>query len=139
MLPQGAIPRMAVLKFRRNNSGLLTGSLILFATGIGFFIYFSQLFNGIGQRRRKPVFFTVVKIGPFRMHIHNFRNNHSHRRPPVAQMRVGNNLVADKTLNALYGFADDGRTQMADMHFFCHIRRTKIQNDIFRFFDFVAA
>ena len=54
-------------------------------------------------------------------------------------IRVGNNLVADKTLNALYGFADDGRTQMADMHFFCHIRRTKIQNDIFRFFDFVAA
>ena len=130
---------MPVLKFCGNNAGFFAGSFVFFAMRRRFFVKFGNFVNVIRMFARKTIGLGIVKIRPVGVQILNFGNNHSHRRPPVTEMNVGNHLVADKFFNPANGFADNGRTQMPDMHQFGHIRAAGINNNILRLAHFGTA
>lgn len=49
------------------------------------------------------------------------------------------NLMALKLENAAHGLADDGRSQMADVHFFGDVGAGEIHNDFLRLIERVLA
>ncbi len=61
--------------------------------------------------------------------------DHAETGAPVADMIVGNNVVAEKTIEAREGIAEDGAAQMADVHLLGDIGTAVIDDQRLRFGD----
>ena len=123
MLPGFAVNRIAVLKFGGNHPRGFLGCRILLAADIGLFVKTGNL--------RNVVSFHLVQAAVGGDH---FRQNHTDRGSPVAEMNIGDRFVADKFFNPAHRFADHSRTQVPDMHFLGNVRPAVIHYHGFRIF-----
>src|SRR6266566_22794 len=80
----------------------------------------NQLGNGIAFQR-----FQIEQIFPT-------PDDHAELRPPIADVIVANNVVAEEFRDAREGVAQESAADVTDMHRLGHVGRTEIDHDFFR-------
>ena len=121
MVPDGHIASFALLQLQSSFMGTGGEFRILFAAGGGGGVDLFQLTDG--ERRLGGIFAVKigVEVGKLRLRFPDALDDQTHLQTPVTQMHVTNDVIAEVTLDALDGLADDGRTDVTHMQGFCHV------------------
>ena len=101
MAQQGAVTAASGLHFLRGGAGSGQIGFVFFGFGGSKRINLLQICQSEWRFLRVVPGIIFVKIRQFRMTEGEFVNNQPHLQPPVAQVRIGNDLVAGKTVQAL--------------------------------------
>ena len=121
VIPDGTIAAIAILQLEGCFMSTGCKGLVYLALAGGSGVDFFQLRNGEGSFCRILAGESGIKVGQFRLTLADFLDDQAHLQAPVTHVDVANDIVAEVAVDALQAFADDGRTQMADVQGFCHI------------------
>ena len=120
LLPNSQVLRISSLKFNEFLAGLALDVLIGFLNAVDLSVEADQLGDGIAFER-----FLIEEMLP---PVDDFAKLGS----PVADVVVGDDLVAKKSGNAGQSVSENRAADVADMHRLGNVRRAEIQDDLSR-------
>ncbi len=115
VLPERVIAGNLLLELARGLMGTVRKFFVGLAARAGGGVDFLE----VGDRERRFLGIrageALVKIGQVRLALTQALDDEAHLKAPVAEMHVADDGIAEETVNAFDGLADDGAAEMADM------------------------
>ena len=130
LTPQLAIPRLILLQSDRGLQRLAQALVAGPGLRRGGQVHLLQVVHR--ERRRRPRGGGVVERGDSPA-VLELRDEHAHRRAPVAEMDVADDLVSGEPEQALERIPDDRRAQVPDVHGLGDVRPAEVEDHRARF------
>ena len=129
VLPERVIAGNLLLELARGLMGTVRKFLVGLASRAGGGVDLLE----VGDRKRRfgGIFADValVKIGKLRLAFAQALDDKTHLKAPVAEVHVADDGIAEETVNAFDGLADDGAAEMADMERLCDVGSAIVEHN----------
>ncbi len=129
MLPQGAVAGSAALQFCGRLAGAVAESGVFLGLGGSLWIQAFEVFQRDGGFGGEGAI-ALGHEGVGKALVAAGGDQQAHLEAPVAEVSVADHFVATEAEDALQAFTDDGRAQVADMHWFGDVRAAVVDHNL---------